>query len=95
MVGTPSARSRPPLGLLIVVSVTESGPRKTSGVFVPIDHWKEAGLSKPSSVDSYQIQCLSDRLVRKRLGTVSDEVLDRVRVRLALILDIGPEHVEP
>jgi len=83
------------LGLLIVVPVTQSGPRKTSGVFVPIDSWKAAGLSKPSSVDSYQIRCLSDRRVRKRLGAVSDDVLDQVRARLALILNIGPEHVEP
>lgn len=83
------------LGLLIVVPVTESGPRTTSRVFVPIDNWKAAGLSKPSSIDSYQIRCLSDRRARQRLGAVSGEVLDQVRARLALILNIGPEHVEP
>ncbi len=54
---------------------------------------KGHGLSKDSVIDCFQIRSISLERVAKHLGHAEPQILDDVKYRLALILDIGEEHV--
>ena len=82
------------LPLVIVLPITDDASSRRPRLFVPISDLKQAGLSKPSAVDCYQIRSVSLERVQKRLGSIdAGELLD-IRKRLALVLDIGEEHVK-
>ena len=81
-----------PLPLVIVLPITEDNGRR-GRLFVPIGDYSGAGLAKPSAVDCYQIRCLDVERLDARVGEVTEDVLEKVRRTLAIILDIGKEHV--
>jgi mRNA interferase MazF len=82
-----------PLSLVIVLPVTDNTPPRASPLFVPIAELILAGLTKPSAVDCYQIRTVSLDRVVKKLGSVEASCLSAVRSRLAVVLDIGEEHL--
>ena len=89
-----------PLELIIVLPVTEYHPHRSKYFFVPIIKFQEIGLSKPSSIDCYQIRTLSIKRLKRStdnqiliLGNIGKILIDEVRKRLALILDITNEHL--
>lgn len=81
-----------PLGLLIVLPITDAGKKK-GGLFVPIVDLKMAGLSKDSVVDCFQIRCIDPVRIKVALGKIDNDVMNKVRATLADILGIDDEHV--
>lgn len=87
------------LDLIIVLPITNYTGKKSNKLYVQIDDLKQAGLHKPSVVDCYQIRTVSiERLVKNKSGSfasgkVNEDVMFEVRKRLALLLDIGEEHI--
>lgn len=82
-----------PLNLVIALPITDNTPPRSSPLFVPIADLSLAGLTKPSAVDCYQLRTVSLERIGKRLGSAGSETLDTVRSRLAVLLDIGEEHL--
>ncbi len=75
------------LRLKIVVPVTDPGANIQSW-HVPLKPDVSNGLSKPSIADCFQVKSISnDRFVSK-LGALSEEDLDEVKVCLAKVLDL-------
>ena len=81
------------LPLIIVVPITDAAGKEKKRIFVSIPHPSNTGLSKKSVIDPYQIRSVSKTRVLKKLGYVDSPVLDQVKSRIALILDIGNEHI--
>lgn len=87
------------LDLIIVLPITEDTGKRSNKLYVQIADLKQAGLHKPSVVDCYQIRTVSiERLVKDQSGSftsgkVREDVMFEVRKRLALLLDIGEEHI--
>ena len=87
------------LNLIIILPIIKDTGKRNSQFYVKISDLKEAGLHKPSVIDCYQIRTVStERLIKSNsghytVGKINDKVLFEVRQRLALILDIGEEHV--
>jgi mRNA interferase MazF len=82
-----------PLNLVIALPVTDNTPPRPSPLFVTIDDLPLAGPTKPSAIDCYQLRTVSLERVVRRLGSVGPTTLDTVRQRLAVLLDIGEEHL--
>jgi len=73
-------------------------------VVVPVTEWKEryaiapwmvkllpgpdTGLTKPSAADAFQVRAVSHERFVRRLGTVTDPVMDSVAAALACVLAI-------
>lgn len=89
------------LDLIIILPITNDTGKRSSRFYVPIIELQEAGLSKPSVIDCYQIRTISlERLIKGKsatytMGKVDEKTLFEVRQRLAWILDIGVEHTSP
>jgi mRNA-degrading endonuclease toxin of MazEF toxin-antitoxin module len=89
------------LNLIIILPITNDTGKRNSHFYVAITNLKEAGLLKPSVVDCYQIRTISiERIVKNKFGShiigkVDEAVLFEVRQRLAWLLDIGEEHINP
>lgn len=87
------------LDLIIVLPITEDTGKRGNKLYVQIADLNQAGLHKPSVVDCYQIRTVSiARLVKDKSGSftsgkVREDVMFEVRKRLALLLDIGEEHI--
>ena len=87
------------LDLIIVLPITEDTGKRSNKIYVQIADLKQAGLHKPSVVDCYQIRTVSiERLIKNKSGSfatgkVSEDVIFELRKRLALLLDIGEEHI--
>ena len=101
-IGSETKKTRPcvlieaggsPLALVIALPVTDNTPPRVSPLFVPIEDLPLAGLTKPSVIDCYQVRTVSLERVVRRLGSVAPQTLDAVRSRLAVLLDIGEEHL--
>lgn len=76
-------------------------------IIVPITDWKDKyliapwmvklepdsknGLSKESSADCFQIRSLSQDRFIKRLGVISDLVMENIRIGLSKVLSIDTE----
>jgi mRNA-degrading endonuclease toxin of MazEF toxin-antitoxin module len=88
------------LNLIIVLPITGDTGNRNSSFYVPVINFKDAGLSKPSVIDCYQIRTLAvERLSKNKSGfftwgKIDDNVLFEVKKRLVCILDIGEEHVD-
>lgn len=82
------------LDLLTVLPITDDNGRRQTPFFAKIADFKDAGLSKKSVVDCYQIRTISLERVGGKLGRVSEAVLNRVKSSLALILEIHSYHIE-
>ncbi len=81
-----------PWGLIVVLPITDGTQRRSGKFFVSVPVNKKTGLRKTSVVDCFQVRCVTEQRVVKRLGLVPEQLLFEVRKRLALILDIGEEH---
>ena len=73
-------------------------------IIVPVTDWKEKyevapwmilikpnsknGLTKESSSDCFQVRSVSQERFIKKIGRVSDSVLDEIRIGLATVLSI-------
>src|SRR5262245_15812560 len=88
-----------PLNLIIILPITRDNGKRTGGFYVPITDLKQAGLNKPSVVDCYQIRTIAiERLVKNKsesfiYGKINESIMFEIRKKLALLLDIGEEHI--
>ena len=82
-----------PLDLAIVVPITNDNGKRSLDLFVSVGASKETGLVKNSSIDCFQIRVVSKERISKVLGSVTEPTMNKVKCRLALILDIGDEHI--
>ena len=73
-------------------------------IIVPVTDWKEKyeiapwmikieptesnGLKKTSSADCFQIRSLSQKRFVKKIGDVSDEIMNEIRAGIAIVLSI-------
>jgi mRNA-degrading endonuclease toxin of MazEF toxin-antitoxin module len=58
-------KSNSPLNLIMILPITNDTGKRNSQFYVPIADLKQAGLSKPSVIDCYQIRTVStERLVK-------------------------------
>lgn len=76
-------------------------------IIVPITDWKERyeiapwmvkiepnsinGLTKDSSADCFQVRSLSKERFVKRIGKLSDSIMDEIRIGLSKVLSIENE----
>jgi mRNA interferase MazF len=76
-------------------------------VIVPITDWKDRydiapwmikiepnsinGLTKDSSADCFQVRSVSQERFLKRLGTISEIILDEIKIGLSKVLSIENE----
>ena len=84
-----------PWKILIVVPITDSNKgTRSKKLFVAIPHPdSDIGLSKESCIDCFQIRCLDESRVLKKLGEVQRTTLDEALTRIGAILSIGEEHI--
>jgi len=64
---------------LVVAAVTKAAPRSPTDV--PLQDWSAEGLVVPSTARLARLDCLEQRLLRRRLGTISQG--DAARVKAA------------
>lgn len=73
-------------------------------IIVPLTDWKDKyeiapwmikilagsqnGLTKDSSADCFQIRSISDKRFVKKLGTISEEQLSKIKIGLSKVLSI-------
>jgi mRNA interferase MazF len=78
------------LPLKIIVPLTEWNQRFEAAPWhVPVESSPENGLSKKSSADTYQVRSISEKRLVRRLGILSDQVMERIGDGLALSLALG------
>lgn len=78
------------LPLKIIVPLTEWGQQfEIAPWHVPVETTPENGLSKKSSADTYQVRSISEKRLVRRLGILSDQVMERIGEGLALSLALG------
>ena len=58
---------------------------------VKIEPNSKNGLTKDSSADCFQIRSVSQNRFVKRLGEVSDSIMDEIRIGLSKVLSIDTE----
>jgi len=92
--------------LAIIVSDNSLG-RLPLKIIVPITDWKDRyeiapwmikiepnsknGLTKESSADCFQVRSLSEDRFVKRLGIISDSIMEEIRIGLSKVLSIDTE----
>jgi mRNA interferase MazF len=80
------------LPLKIIVPVTDWKDRyKIAPWMTRIEPDKENGLTKVSAADSFQIRSVSRVRFVKKIGTVSETIIDDIRIGLAKVLSIDSE----
>jgi mRNA interferase MazF len=84
-----------PWRIFIVVPITNvNDGTRSKKLFVPIPHPdSETGLTKESCIDCFQIRCLAESRVLKKLGAIQQTTLDVTLSRVGAILSIGEEHI--
>lgn len=75
------------LRLKVVVPITDPGASIQSW-HVPIEPDKENGLTKSSIADCFQVKSISNDRFMTKLGELSEEDMDEVKVCLAKVLDL-------
>jgi mRNA-degrading endonuclease toxin of MazEF toxin-antitoxin module len=53
----------------------------------------QTGLTKESCIDCFQIRCLAEGRILKKLGEIQQITLDATLARVGAILSIGEEHI--
>ncbi len=67
---------------------------RSKKLFVPIPRPdSDTGLTKESCIDCFQIRCLAESRVLKKLGEIQKITLDDTLSRVGAILGIGEEHI--
>ena len=83
------------LKLAIVVPVTAWSPYwDENPFFVTLKPNAKNGLSKKSSVDCFQVRAISHNRFVKKIGKISNTEIHLIKMAIALILYIEPEHCE-
>ena len=55
---------------------------------IKIEPTKKSGLTKESSADCFQVRSVSQDRFVKRLGEMSDSIMDEIRIGLSKVLSI-------
>jgi len=84
-----------PWRIVIVVPIrNHSSGTRSKKLFVTVPHPDSStGLSKESCIDCFQVRCLAENRIAKKLGEIQQATLDDTLSRVAAILNIGEEHV--
>ena len=76
------------LPLKVIVPITEWKDRFDGAPWmVKIEPDSHNGLLKTSALDTFQIRSVSTRRIVKRIGVVSDEVLEKVKEAIKAVID--------
>jgi mRNA interferase MazF len=76
------------LPLKVIVPITEWKDRFDGAPWmVKIEPDSHSGLLKTSALDTFQIRSVSTRRIVKRIGVVSDEVLEKVKEAIKTVID--------
>ena len=76
------------LPLKVIVPITEWKDRFDGAPWmVKIEPDSHNGLLKTSALDTFQIRSVSTRRIVKRIGVVSDEVLEKVKEAIKNVID--------
>jgi mRNA interferase MazF len=80
------------LPLKIIVPVTEWKDRyEIAPWMIKIEPNNKNGLTKESSADCFQLRSVSQDRFLKRLGELSDSIMDEIRIGLSKVLSIDIE----
>jgi len=80
------------LPLKIIVPITDWKDRyEIAPWMTKIEPDKENGLTKVSTADSFQIRSVSQERFVKRIGTVSENIMEEIRIGLSKVLSIDSE----
>lgn len=80
------------LPLKIIVPITDWKDRYETAIWMTkLKPDKENGLTKVSAADSFQVRSVSQERILKQIGTVSDSIMDEIRIGLAKVLSIESE----
>jgi mRNA interferase MazF len=77
------------LPLRVIVPITDWKDRYALAPWmVKIEPDKENGLEKTSAIDAFQVRSVAQERFVKRIGEVSDDILDKITRALAIVLSI-------
>jgi mRNA interferase MazF len=80
------------LPLKIIVPLTDWKDRYQAAPWMTkLEPDKENGLTKISTADSFQIRSVSQERFIKPIGTVSETIMEEIRIGLAKVLSIDSE----
>jgi len=80
------------LPLKIIVPITDWKDRYgTAPWMTKLEPDKENGLTKVSAADSFQVRSVSQERFVKQIGTVSETIMEEIRIGLAKVLSIDSE----
>ena len=81
------------LRLAIVIPITTwNSAWETNPFFVTLNPDSKNALQKKSVVDCFQIRAISHNRFTDRIGAISHDEVNLIKISVALILDIDPEH---
>ena len=77
------------LPLRIIVPLTDwKDHYKRAPWLVRVDPDMENGLNKPSAADAFQIRSVSQKRFIRRVGRVSDEILDKILQAIQIVIGV-------
>ncbi len=77
------------LPLRVIVPITDWKDRYALAPWmVKIEPDKENGLEKTSAIDAFQVRSVAQERFVKRIGEISDDILDKITRALAIVLSI-------
>ena len=77
------------LPLKIIVPITEWKNRYTSAPWmIKIEANNDNGLSKPSSIDRFQIRSVAQDRFLKKNGSIDDKILNDIKKALIIVLSL-------
>ncbi len=80
------------LPLKIIVPITDWKDRyEIAPWMIKIEPTSKNGLTKESSADCFQVRSLSEDRFVKRLGIISDSIMEEIRIGLSKVLSIDTE----
>jgi mRNA interferase MazF len=80
------------LPLKIIVPITDWKSRyEIAPWMIRIEPNTKNGLSKESSADCFQVRSVSQDRFVKRIGELSNSIMDEIRIGLSKVLSIDPE----
>jgi mRNA interferase MazF len=80
------------LPLKIIVPITDWKDRyEIAPWMIKIEPNSKIGLTKESSADCFQVRSVSQDRFVKRLGELSDSIMDEIRIGLSKVLSIDTE----
>jgi mRNA interferase MazF len=80
------------LPLKIIVPVTDWNERdEIASWMIKLDPNQKNGLAKESSADCFQIRSVSQERFIKKIGTISQIIMDEIKIGLSRVLSIENE----